>query len=281
MEDLLVTDLDGTLLRSDAQLSPRSIAVLGGALRQGLPLTYATARSHHSAGPILAALPLTLPAIVYNGAFAVDPRSGEPLQAHVLDAGVTEAVLALGRRSGVRPFISGFSAGHEVLLHGSAQNRGQADFLQGRRASGDPRLRDLETSRLPDQVIELHYTATAAELAELALAVRRDLGGTVTAMLSRDVYVEGFCHLEISDAHANKGAMLRWLAAHLGVDLTRVTVFGDGQNDLPMFQVAGHRIAVANAHPDLLAAADEIVAASDDNGVARRIEEYLRRQGGT
>jgi hydroxymethylpyrimidine pyrophosphatase-like HAD family hydrolase len=54
-----------------------------------------------------------------------------------------------------------------------------------------------------------------------------------------------------------------------------VVAFGDMPNDLPMLGWAGHAVAVANAHPDVLAAADEITASNDDDGVAQVIERLL------
>jgi hydroxymethylpyrimidine pyrophosphatase-like HAD family hydrolase len=73
-----------------------------------------------------------------------------------------------------------------------------------------------------------------------------------------------------------KATGLAVVAAHLGVDPREVLVFGDMPNDLPMFEWAGwSRVAVANAHPQLLAAADEVTEACHEDGVARYLERLL------
>lgn len=81
--------------------------------------------------------------------------------------------------------------------------------------------------------------------------------------------------VEIGPAGADKGNGLRWLCGHLGIDLADVLVFGDEVNDLAMFEVAGTRVAVANAHPALLEASDAVTSSNADDGVAVFIEELL------
>jgi hydroxymethylpyrimidine pyrophosphatase-like HAD family hydrolase len=51
--------------------------------------------------------------------------------------------------------------------------------------------------------------------------------------------------------------------------------FGDMPNDLPMLAWAGQSVAVANAHPEVLAAADEVTASNDEDGVAQVLERWF------
>jgi hydroxymethylpyrimidine pyrophosphatase-like HAD family hydrolase len=81
--------------------------------------------------------------------------------------------------------------------------------------------------------------------------------------------------VEISPAGADKGVGLQWLLDHLGIDAGEVLVFGDEINDLPMFAVAGRRVAVQNASPAVRDAADEVTASNADDGVALVIERLL------
>jgi hypothetical protein len=78
--------------------------------------------------------------------------------------------------------------------------------------------------------------------------------------------------VELSAAGVTKAAALRGLCARLGIDATRVVACGDMPNDLPMRDWAGHGVAVANAHPDVLAAADEETLSNDEDGVACVLE---------
>jgi hydroxymethylpyrimidine pyrophosphatase-like HAD family hydrolase len=86
------------------------------------------------------------------------------------------------------------------------------------------------------------------------------------------VTIPGPWTVEISAAGVSKAAALAELCAELGVEADEVVAFGDYPNDLPMLEWAGHAVAVANAHPDVLAAADEITASNEEDGVALVLE---------
>ena len=68
---------------------------------------------------------------------------------------------------------------------------------------------------------------------------------------------------------------MQWLCDHLGIDAAEILVFGDEINDLSMFAMAGYAVAMENAAPDVLAAADEIAPRNVDDGVAVVIERLL------
>ena len=77
---------------------------------------------------------------------------------------------------------------------------------------------------------------------------------------------------------ADKGAGLLWLADHLGVPVEETVAFGDSSNDIAMLKAAGDGVAVANARPECLAAADQSAQSNDKGGVGLYMEELLRRQ---
>ncbi|MDF2505564.1 HAD family hydrolase [Clostridium sp.] len=77
MNILYVSDLDGTLLNSNSQLSEESKRIINNLVKKGVKFTYATARSFSSASKILDGLQLSIPAITYNGAFFVESNNGK------------------------------------------------------------------------------------------------------------------------------------------------------------------------------------------------------------
>ena len=81
--------------------------------------------------------------------------------------------------------------------------------------------------------------------------------------------------VEIAGPGVSKAVALAEFAAGRGVQADDTIAFGDMPNDLPMFAWAGHAVAVANAHPDVLAAADEVTASNDDDGVAVVLERLF------
>ena len=77
MNTLYVTDLDGTLLNSNDQISQYSIQTINGLVAKGMQFTYATARSLVSASVVAKGLSTTIPVIAYNGALIIHPDTGE------------------------------------------------------------------------------------------------------------------------------------------------------------------------------------------------------------
>ena len=102
---------------------------------------------------------------------------------------------------------------------------------------------------------------------EAVAEAARELAGDEAA-----VTIAGPWTVEIAAAGVSKAVALAELCEELGVDRASVVAFGDYPNDLPMLEWAGHAVAVANAHPDVLAVADEVTASNEEDGVALVLE---------
>src|SRR6185369_941602 len=99
--ELLVSDLDGTLLRPDRTLSAFTVGVINEYIAGGGLFTYATARSYASAARVTAPLRLRLPVMTYGGAVVVDPQTGEAREAQFLPALLVEDVFRITEDSQV------------------------------------------------------------------------------------------------------------------------------------------------------------------------------------
>jgi hypothetical protein len=275
MDGLFVTDLDGTLLRPDRTVSPYTVQTLNAAIAAGVGITYATARSQHSAGPLVAAIDFRLPAIVFNGALIVAP-DGAVLHRRLLDREVARQVLESARQAGASPMVFGFAGGREVALHSTPVNPADRAWVEARHRAGDRRLAQVERVDAPAEVVSVQCIARLPELEPLVAELEARLPGRVATCLIHDVYLPEYYQLQVCDPEANKGAGVRWLAESLGVAPAAVTVFGDNANDLPMFAAAGRRLAVANAEPDVRAAADAVLGSNGEDAVARYVARVLR-----
>ena len=97
----------------------------------------------------------------------------------------------------------------------------------------------------------------------------------------REIYQHLYFHsrysslLEIAAAGVSKASALTRVCGQRGIASDEVVAFGDMPNDLPMLTWAGHGVAVANAHPDVRAAADEVTASNDESGVALVLERLF------
>jgi Cof subfamily protein (haloacid dehalogenase superfamily) len=253
---LAAIDLDGTLLRPDGTLSERSRAALDRARSAGIRVVLVTARGPRSVRVLDAELGLEGSAICSNGAITLDLASGEVVRTQPLG---TEIAARLVRE--LRSRLPGilFAAESEEL----ALEPGFAAW-EWEPPAGTRYADGLELVAEPVAKLVVRHERHALEaIAEAA----RELAGSDAA-----VTIPGPWTVEISAAGVSKAAALAELCAELGVEAAEVVAFGDYPNDVPMLEWAGHAVAMANAHPDVVRVADEITASNADDGVARVLE---------
>lgn len=270
---LFVTDLDGTLLRSDTTLSPYTVDVVNRVINAGHLFTYCTARGFSIASRLLEGIHFQMPVILLNGVYMIDPQTGKSLRSNLLQPALAQALLDEGEKWGVAPFVFGDHAGEEVAYHLAPQNEGQLGFLTHR--TGDKRFRQMERNTLPDEVAMLNFIAPEEQLSLFKAWAEEMYGDALEIRFGEDIYLRGYYMLQFSHPAAEKGNMIKQLADHVGVPLSHVTVFGDHLNDLGMFEVAGTKIAMGNAHPLVLELATKVIETNEEDGVARYLEREL------
>ena len=265
---LYVTDLDGTLLRSDATLSPYTISTINRLTEQGLAFTYATARSIESARPIAGELNLRLPAITRNGAVLADNATGK----HLEKALFTEEEVALLKemlpelpRCG---FVSCF-LGEDMfkayvpgnLVPGMVQ---YADFYRD-----DPMMKPVKTLEemffgQPGYVTLIDDREKAALIYE---KVRQYSGWE--CIFQKDTYWDEYW-VEVCPRNCTKAKAILKMKEQYG--FRKVVAFGDSVNDMPMFRAADEAYAVSNALEALKEIATGVIGSNDEDAVARFLE---------
>ena len=259
---LFATDLDGTLLRSDGTVSARTRTALAAVEASGRALVLVTGRPPRWMPPVVQETGHTGLALCANGAVVYDLAAERVVQEHLIDPRVgAEAVAAIRK------------ALPDVVF---AVERSGARGLGREEAYGVPYAPTGEVlvaevdELLADPVTKLLARHDDMDPDEMLARVREVVGDLVEVTHSS---TRGL--MEISASGVSKAVALSRLTDELGVAADDVVAFGDMPNDLPMLGWAGHAVAVANAHPDVLEAADEITASNDDDGVAQVIERLL------
>lgn len=118
--DYFLTDLDGTLLRSNAKPSDYTVSVLTQALDQGTVVSYATARSYQSSNAVVSEIPWRYPLVLYNGAMLFDPIAKRVLGGRWLDSERSNAIVKIGKTFGITPLLFALDEqDYERVLHES------------------------------------------------------------------------------------------------------------------------------------------------------------------
>jgi Cof subfamily protein (haloacid dehalogenase superfamily) len=262
---VIATDLDGTLVRSDETVSDYSHRVLRKIREAGVAVVGVTGRGARLVELCRTNLPDADMLVLAQGGYILDQR--DPDSPRVLrrdrmaGADLAEALRLLEAAVGPlsvlvealdEPRMPLWGDAHVVWPYPEWIPYERALALAGPVYKGFAQAAGLSAD-------ELLAIATQLVPAELATVTQSGLG-----------------YLELTAPGVDKGSGLAIVAAELGVAATDVCVFGDMPNDLPMFRWAGwRRVAVANAHPAVLAVADEVTASNDDDGVAVWLEALL------
>lgn len=268
---MILLDLDGTLLTSDKRLSPGNRAALERAAARGVHIVPSTGRFYSGMPQAVRELPFVRYVVTVNGA-------------QIYDA-VEDKVL---RRADISPQDADrlFQRMEQlpVLYDCYIDSWGYMDRRQYEQVESfiaDPTVRRMilalrrPVDGLRDYVrrtgssvqkTQMFFRDTAARDQEMERFIRDFPDMSVTSSVPFNI--------EINAKSASKGEGLRFLCRHLGIDPKDAMACGDGSNDITMLQAAGVGVAMANADPRLLAAADYVTGANDSDGVARAVERF-------
>lgn len=269
-DTLYVSDLDGTLLNRQDRVSEFSVKVINSLLEQGMRFTYATARSYSSAKKVAAGLRISLPVIVYNGAFLLDPKTGKPLLEQGFSPEQKGFVGNLLAGLGLSPLVYAFVDGAErVSWRPDRENEGVSYYIGNRK--GDKRLRPVSDDESLYRGNAFYFTCVGTREQLSPLWERIKDAEEYTCTFQQELYRTEYW-LEIMPRKATKAHAVRELKRLLGCE--RLVVFGDAVNDLPLFAAAEESYAVENAVPELKAAATAVIGTNEGDGVARWLLEH-------
>jgi Cof subfamily protein (haloacid dehalogenase superfamily) len=257
---LVATDLDGTIVGPEGEISDRTVRALHRVEELGVPVVFVTGRPPRWLGVVSARTGLTGLAICANGAIVYDLHTEKVVAHHSM--AVEVGLEIAGRLRGALPDVvfavetmDGYAREHAYRPRwdvGVEPILGPIDEIFGE-----------ETVKL----LVRHESMGADQL----LAAAREVVGDLAEFTHSSV--EGL--LEVSAAGVSKATTLAELCAERGIAAADVLAFGDMPNDLAMLAWAGTAYAVAGAHPEVLAAVDLHTGDPMDDGVAQVLERVF------
>ncbi|MEU6811004.1 HAD family hydrolase [Streptomyces sp. NPDC046831] len=259
---LVATDLDGTLLRGDDTVSERSLAALARVADAGARHLVVTGRPAPRVRPLCETLGSTGLAVCGQGAQLYDAGADRLLWSVTLDRELAET--ALGK---IEAEVG------EVYAAVDQDGVDGLTLIEPGYVMPHPTLPAVRVERrddlwtLPVSKVLLRHPGLADD--ELAAVARAVVGSLATVTMS------GPGTVELQPCGITKAAGLALAAEHLGVSRDRALAFGDMPNDVPMFQWAARGVAMANAHPELKAVADEVTLSNEDDGIAVVLERLF------
>ncbi len=271
---IFFSDMDGTLLATDKSVSAATWAALDAIHEAGMQFVPCTARAFNGVPAALLAHPSVRYVVASNGASVVDLADERQLHAVHLARERVHQVWDVAREFNDITF--------DIFSDGACYAQRERYNRLNEFAGVLSTLESLQANRTPydesvDEFIDSHDNFERITMywkhEEDAQRIRAALAQDPTLALVRSAPN----NIEVSDITATKGGALVWLCNYLGIPVADSVAFGDNINDISMIEAAGCGVAMKNAEPENLAAADVIAESNDDDGVARIIMAKLGR----
>jgi Cof subfamily protein (haloacid dehalogenase superfamily) len=272
---LIALDIDGTLLRSDRTISPRTRVAIDRARGEGVRLVLVTGRRHPSARRVAEDLGGTVPLVLHNGALVVE--DGAVLRCRPLPRDVARRAIRSGRSCRAEPVLHCGSAGEGwLLVEASAPPGGLVGRYLERSRAEVRVVPDLEAAVEGEEPIQVMFGGTREEMESVREALEREPG--TAARVERTVYpANGLVLLDVLEPSVGKAEALGFLQERWGIDPAETLAIGDNWNDREMLESSGYGFVMGNADPGLLALGLAVLPTNDDDGVARAIEQHVLR----
>lgn len=266
MKTLYISDLDGALLNSKQQISAYTNRVIGKCIEQGMLFSYATARSYHSAKPVTVGLEARIPLILYNGSFVLDSQSQEVILSHFFTVQEVQNLMAFFEKHKFYPIVySLFDKQDKFSYVPHLSEKEELDFVATR---NDVRKHPIEhQDHLYDG--DVFYISCISKK-EILDPFYEQLKDRYQCLYSQDIYSHDWW-LEILPQNVSKANAIQQLKKYLNCN--QVIAFGDGKNDISMFEMADQCYAVDNACDELKAIATDVIGHHDEDAVAKWLEE--------
>jgi len=268
--DLIVFDLDGTLLNKQSVISDYTRETLQLLQERGVAYTVATGRALHAASSLLEGHGFQLPHIYKNGVVIWNPEHGRYSQSHLLTQDEIRHLLHAFIEQKLTPFLFTLEPGEKhAVYHSPLLNDTERRLVKA--FSKERNLPVLPLSALPGDADITNISALGPKDAiEAVAALVHDEPGLL-AYMGVAIEDDNLCWLDLHHADGNKGTAVASLKEDLGVE--RVICFGDSDNDLSMFALADEAYAPENAKVEVKAAADAVIGHHDEDGIARFLRQ--------
>jgi len=260
--ELVAIDLDGTILGSDNEVSPRVEEAVRAVQAMGISVTIATGRMFASARRFAEHFGIKTPLICYQGAQVRHPESGDIISETLIPKEVALGVIEYCQRNSYH--VNAFQ-GDSVFM---AELTPEAEFYLGLSGVEGTVVGDL-AAWLPGDVLKLVIITDEPTTVTVIDELTTEFGARLNVTRSYPIFAETI------SPDVSKGRALRSLAVHLGVPIERVMGIGDNLNDLDLVTAAGFGVAMGNGAPEVKARADYITDDVEHDGVATALEKLI------
>ncbi len=270
MKTLYLTDLDGTFLNSEAEISNVSKEIISNLIKEGLLFTVSTARTHATVLEMFENINIDVPLVLMNGVLIFDPVTKTTVAKSEIPSRIAEKVIEIYEKHNKIPMLYYEDNGKLKIFYRDLENKNQQKYINSRTENTIKEFYYTDSPALPFGGDGLVYIVTLDPYDEL-----KDIYEEVSkidelnCMFYRDNYTDCY-FLEIMSSDVSKGISALKVKELINAD--EIVAFGDNLNDISIFEVADRSYAVSNAHNELKSIATAVIDSNNDDAVAKFIE---------
>jgi hydroxymethylpyrimidine pyrophosphatase-like HAD family hydrolase len=276
--DLLVVDLDGTLLNSAGDISPGNARAIAHARDSGLEVIIATGRSLKESRRAIEALDYDGLVVAAGGSMLCDARTGATIDRRVLPREIVKSVTDMLMDDGHKVLLlkDSDAAGHDYVVVGPGSLDPASQWWFDHLPVEVRHIDHPDEDAHPEDTLRAGAVAVESRIAPIAQVLRQCVGDRCTlqhwSAVTQTEAVGSATHLlEVFGCNVNKWTMIESHCQRRGIDPARVAAIGDGINDIELVREAGLGIAMANASAPVLSVADRLTLNHNEDGVAHAI----------
>lgn len=270
IKQLVVFDLDRTLLNEDSKLTPFTLQTLRKMDKRGIHYTIATGRSFLSAEDIIKGHTFSLPQVYTNGVVTWCPTQQRFSFDNCL--GLNEALAATDVMvsNSAHPFVNAINdKGERIVFHGEYRNQFEQALLEQFGLSPKTRMLPLNKLNQDFQITNISMIGPRDEVISVHNTI--DELNHLIAYSGQAIEHEAYRWIDVHHAKATKGTAIAKLKELLNIE--SIICFGDGDNDLSMFEIADECYAPENANAENKQAATAVIGHHNEDGVAKFLTE--------
>lgn len=273
--ELFVTDLDGTLLNSNKEVSIKSTEILNKLIDNGVNFTVATARTPATVVDLLQDVNLKLPAVLMNGVLLYDIKEEKYINIKEIGKDTVDKVFDVLNKFDKNAMVYGIRNNHLWVYHKEFEYSWEYDFYKERADRKQKTFLKVENyqecineSKVINFIVFDKYEKIKGIYEELKKI------DEISVEYYEDIYEKGCYFLEAYSAEASKANGIKLLSDYIEHD--KLICFGDNLNDIPMFELADECYATANAVERVKEISTDVIGSCDEDGVALFMEKKLK-----
>ena len=266
---LYISDLDGTLLNAQAELSEYAAKSLNHFIQNGVNFSIATARTGASALKLLSQVALNQPLILMNGVLIYDMEEERFVKREVLSFQARIKITEVMQKTGQAGLMYGLVGDKMTTYYQHLEIKPLRDFVEERMQKFNKKfIKTDDFNNVDADIIYFCFLNTKKNIDILHSELKKI--NEINFELYQDIYSPDLWYLEISKSGVSKYSGIMFLREKYGFE--KIIGFGDNLNDIPLFKACDEAYAVSNAKPEVKSMATAVIGTNHEDGVIKWLE---------